>query len=375
MEQKQSTMEGLEVNMLSTLPRAEFWQGKNVLLTGHTGFKGSWLWYWLELLGANVSGLALEPNTQPSLFHLLNPQPHPSQHHIVDIQDAKRTAAVIKAVNPEIILHLAAQPLVRLSYQDPLGTFNTNVMGTANVLEAARSCANLKAIVAITTDKVYENKEWVHPYRESDPLGGYDPYSASKAACEIVISSYRRSFFLDKGVQLVSARAGNVIGGGDWSVDRIIPDAVRAWSTGQALSVRRPAAIRPWQHVIEPLCGYLLLAEKAYANQNHQMEAAWNFGPNTHEAGSVRQVIELAQKAFGTGDVIWGDGHEGPHEAGLLLLDASLSRTYLKQQAVFSLSQTVSMTLDWYRDWIAGANAQDLCQRDLLAYQTACQND
>lgn len=359
--------------MRSALPNPDFWRGKQVLLTGHTGFKGSWLLHWLNLLGANVTGLALAPNTQPNLFDLLNPSP--SQHHVVDIQDAKRTAQVIQSVNPDIILHLAAQPLVRLSYQDPIGTFNANVMGTAHVLEAARFCSNLKAIVAITTDKVYENREWVHPYRESDPLGGYDPYSASKAACEIVISSYRRSFFLNQGVQLVSARAGNVIGGGDWSADRIIPDAVKAWSNGQALSVRRPAAVRPWQHVIEPLCGYLLLAEKAYQNTSNSLEAAWNFGPNTHEAGSVRQVIELAQKAFGKGQVTWGDGNEGPHEAGLLLLDASLSRTHLSQQAVFNLAQTVTMTLDWYRNFMAGASAQALCLSDIQAYQTACQND
>lgn len=358
--------------MSSHLPNPEFWQGKRVLLTGHTGFKGSWLLQWLQAMGAQVSGLALPPDTSPNLFSLADLSAL-CEHHEVDIRDAAATARAVTRANPDIVLHLAAQPLVRASYQDPIGTFSANVMGTAHVLDALRSCANVRSIVAITTDKVYENREWFNPYRETDALGGYDPYSASKAASEIVISSYRRSFFADKGVALVSARAGNVIGGGDWCADRIIPDAVRAWQAGTALSVRRPQAVRPWQHVLEPLCGYLLLAEKAWESSttNTPIEPAWNFGPNTHESASVRQVIEIAQQAFGQGQVRWGDGTEGPHEAGLLMLDASLARAQLGLRSVFPLQQAVGMTLHWYRDLAQGLAARSLCERDIAAYVSA----
>jgi CDP-glucose 4,6-dehydratase len=363
-------LEGVGVS--SRLPNPAFWQGKRVLLTGHTGFKGSWLLQWLHAMGAQVTGLALAPDTTPNLFTLAD-LAQLCDHHVVDICDPIATRQVITQANPEIVLHLAAQPLVRASYQDPIGTFSANVMGTAHVLDAIRACPDVRSIVAITTDKVYENREWFNPYRETDALGGYDPYSASKAACEIVISSYRRSFFADKGVALVSARAGNVIGGGDWCADRIIPDAVRAWQSGAALSVRRPQAVRPWQHVLEPLCGYLLLAEKAYdsSSQNIGIEPAWNFGPNTHESASVRQVIEIAQQAFGKGEVQWGDGTEGPHEAGLLMLDASLARAQLGLRSVFPLQQAVSMTLHWYRDLAQGQSAKALCERDIAAYQAA----
>jgi CDP-glucose 4,6-dehydratase len=360
-------MEG--VGVTSRLPDPGFWRGKRVLVTGHTGFKGSWLVQWLHSMGAQVTGLAQEPDTQPNLFTLAQLDQSVA-HHVVDIRQAASTAQAVKHADPEIVLHLAAQPLVRASYLDPLATFSANVMGTAHVLDALRHCPDVRSIVVVTTDKVYENREWNNPYRENDPLGGYDPYSASKAAAEVVTSSYRRSFFADKGVAVVTARAGNVIGGGDWCADRIIPDAVRAWQVGSALSVRRPQSVRPWQHVIEPLCGYLLLAEHAWhhAGQQDQLDTAWNFGPNTHESATVREVIQLAQAAYGKGEVQWGDGHEGPHEAGLLMLDASLARAKLGLHSVFNLSQAVTMSLRWYRDLQGGAQARALCERDIAAY-------
>jgi CDP-glucose 4,6-dehydratase len=261
---------------------------------------------------------------------------------------------------------LAAQALVRESYADPLGTFASNIMGTANVLDALRACDAVRSIVAVTTDKVYANQEWVWPYRETDRLGGHDPYSASKAGVEIVVSSYRSSFFAAKGVALATARAGNVIGGGDWSADRIIPDAVRAWLADQPLQVRRPQAVRPWQHVIEPLNAYLVLAERLWHDAT--LAQAWNFGPATHEAATVRDVVGLAQTAFGRGQVQWGDGLEGPHEAGLLTLDTSLAKSRLGVQSVFPLAQAIGMTMHWYRDFSAGADAAQLCQRDIAQY-------
>ncbi|MFY8051770.1 MAG: CDP-glucose 4,6-dehydratase, partial [Armatimonadaceae bacterium] len=261
-----------------------FWNGKRVVITGHTGFKGSWLTLWLSQLGAKVTGIALEPCTTPSIFNEANIA-ECCDHHVCDIRDAAKTASLIKAANPEIIFHLAAQPLVRLSYREPLETFASNVMGTANVLNALRECPDCRTAVMITTDKVYHNREWAWPYREDDTLGGHDPYSASKAACEIVINSFRQSFLNDAGVAVASVRAGNVIGGGDWSEDRLIPDAVRAWTSGQTLSIRRPDSVRPWQHVLEPLRGYIELAEKLH--ETPSLAGAYNFGPRTHMAATV----------------------------------------------------------------------------------------
>lgn len=356
---------GLSATRTSQLPSASFWHGKRVLLTGHTGFKGAWLAQWLASMGAEVAAVALSPNTEPNLFTRAKVSDHLASH-MADIRDAQKIAAIVQQVQPEIVLHLAAQALVRESYADPLGTFASNIMGTANVLEALRGCDSVRSIVAVTTDKVYANQEWSWPYRENDRLGGHDPYSASKAGAEIVAASYRSSFFAARGVVLATARAGNVIGGGDWSADRIIPDAVRAWLSDQPLQVRRPQAVRPWQHVIEPLCAYLVLAERAWDDAT--LAQAWNFGPQTHEAATVRDVVGMAQTAFGRGQVQWGDGLGGPHEAGLLMLDTSLARSKLGVQSVFPLSEAVGMTMRWYRDFSDGTDAAVLCQRDIAQY-------
>jgi CDP-glucose 4,6-dehydratase len=349
----------------TALPSAGFWSGKRVLLTGHTGFKGAWLAQWLVSMGAKVTAVALKPNTEPNVFTLAKVSDH-LEHHVLDICDATKMAAIVQQVRPEIVLHLAAQALVRESYSDPLRTFAVNVMGTANVLDALRQCDSVRSIVVVTTDKVYANQEWIWPYRETDRLGGHDPYSASKAGTEIVVASYRSSFFESTGVNLATARAGNVIGGGDWSADRIIPDAVRAWSANETLQVRRPQAVRPWQHVIEPLCAYLVLAERAWSDAS--TARAWNFGPQTHEAATVREVVGMAQAAFGQGQVQWGDGKDGPHEAGLLMLDTSLAKSQLGVQSVFALKDAIGMTMRWYRDLQAGQSAADLCARDIAQF-------
>ncbi len=336
-----------------------------MLLTGHTGFKGAWLAQWLVAMGANVTAVALKPNTEPNIFTLAKVSTHLA-HHELDICDAPKLAAIVRQVQPEIVLHLAAQALVRESYSDPLRTFSVNVMGTANVLDALRHCDSVRSIVVVTTDKVYANQEWPWPYRETDRLGGHDPYSASKAGTEIVVASYRASYFAAKCVTVATARAGNVIGGGDWSADRIIPDAVRAWSANETLQVRRPQAVRPWQHVIEPLCAYLVLAERAWSDKS--VAQAWNFGPQTHEAATVREVVGMAQVAFGHGQVQWGDGKEGPHEAGLLTLDTSLAKSQLGVQSVFPLKDGIGMTMRWYRDLQAGQTAAELCERDIAYF-------
>jgi len=349
-------------------PNPSFWGGKRVLLTGHTGFKGSWLAFWLNRLGAEITGVSLVPATQPNLYELANVEVG-IQSVIQDIRDPQALARIARQANPDIVLHLAAQPLVRASYRDPLGTFSTNVQGTANLLDALRGLDAPRVVIAITTDKVYRNLEQAFPFRETDPLGGRDPYSASKAAAELVVDCYRDAFFSQKPVAVASARAGNVIGGGDWSEDRLIPDAVRAWSTHRPLQVRRPEAIRPWQHVLEPLSAYLHLAERLWLDP--ALAGAYNFGPPTHEAASVRQVIEHARIAYGQGEVIWGDGSEGPHEAGWLTLETSKARTQLGIEPRWTLSQAVERTLHWYRDLAAGTSAQDLCLTDLNAYATS----
>lgn len=349
----------------SALPNPGFWAGKRVLLTGHTGFKGAWLSLWLNRLGADVTGISLPPETQPNLFTLARPDLAAS--HFQDIRDAAKLAELVRAASPEIILHLGAQALVRPSYQDPLGTFATNVLGTANLLEAVRSVEPARVVVAITTDKVYRNLEHAFPYRETDHLGGHDPYSASKAACEIVISSYRDSFLSEKGVAVASARAGNVIGGGDWSADRLLPDAVRAWQSGKVLHVRRPEAKRPWQHVLEPLSAYLVLAERLWSDPS--LADAFNFGPVSHEAAPVRQVIEIARASYGHGDVQYGDGTEGPHEAGWLALETAKARHILDIEPRWSLTEAVDRTMKWYRAHRDGADARALCETEIAEYE------
>lgn len=346
----------------------KFWHGKRILLTGHTGFKGAWMALWLHRLGAQVTGISLPSATTPNLFSLASIQAI-TDSHFCDIRDAAAIAALINKAQPEIVFHLAAQALVHASYRDPLTTFATNIQGTANVLDALRPLDSVRAVVAVTTDKVYKNLEQPYPYRETDTLGGHDPYSASKAAAEIVIASYRDSYLNEKGIVVASARAGNVIGGGDWSEDRLIPDTIRAWNANQPLQIRRPQAIRPWQHVLEPLAGYIKLAEQLW--QQPAVAGAYNFGPETHEAATVREVVQLAQSAYGMGQVSWGDGSEGPHEAGWLALEIAKARTVLGVKPRWSLVESVQRTVHWYRQQHDGADACALCEADIAAYEAA----
>lgn len=362
---RQGAMEDLAMSVLLN-PSPGFWKGKRILLTGHTGFKGGWLAFWLRRLGAEVTGISLPPATTPNLFMLARIEAL-GQSHYCDIRDATKVAALIRISQPEIVFHLAAQPLVRASYRDPLVTFATNIQGTANVLDALRPLDSVRAVVAVTTDKVYKNLEQPYPYRESDALGGHDPYSASKAAAEIVIASYRDAYFAGRGVALASARAGNVIGGGDWSEDRLIPDAVRAWSGAQPLHVRRPEAIRPWQHVLEPLAAYIRLAEMLW--RQPALAGAYNFGPETHHAATVREVVQLAQAAYGKGEVIWGDGSEGLHEAGWLALEVAKARAELGVIPRWTLHEAIPRTMHWYRRQLDGADACAACEADIAAYE------
>jgi CDP-glucose 4,6-dehydratase len=348
------------------VPAADFWRGKRVLLTGHTGFKGGWLALWLQGLGAHVTGIALPPDSTPNLFQLARVGDG-MEGRFADIRDAASLSAIIRPARPEIVLHLAAQPLVRASYREPLETFATNVMGTAHVLNALRGVDSLRVAVMVTTDKVYQNREWPYPYRESDALGGHDPYSASKAASEIVIACYRDAFLATQGVAVASARAGNVIGGGDWSQDRLIPDAVRAWQSGQVLAIRRPQSIRPWQHVLEPLAGYLTLARKLW--DEPALAGAYNFGPQSGEAATVRDVVELARSAYGGGEVHFGDDSAGPHEAGWLALETAKARNALGLVPKWALAEAVNRTMAWYRAQQQGADARRLCEAEIAAYE------
>ncbi len=344
-----------------------FWRDQRVLLTGHTGFKGGWLTLWLQGLGARVTGVALPPTTTPNLFELARVSEGIASH-IVDIRDAAALRRIVHKALPQVVLHLAAQPLVRASYRAPLETFASNVMGTAHLLDALRGLDSVRVAVMVTTDKVYRNPEQAVPCREDDALGGYDPYSASKAASEIVIASYRDAFLAAQGVAVASARAGNVIGGGDWSEDRLIPDAVRAWQSGQTLVIRRPQAVRPWQHVLEPLAAYLTLAQKLWMQP--ALAGAYNFGPDAHAAASVRHVVELARAAYGRGEMHYGDSTTGPHEAHWLTLETSKARAALHIIPQWHLAESVNRTMNWYRAQHHGADARQLCETEIAAYES-----
>lgn len=360
---RQGAMENLA---LTGATSALFWREKRVLLTGHTGFKGSWLTLWLHRLGAKVTGIALPPLTEPNLFTEAKIEAL-CESHLCDIRDPLALADLIQAAQPEVVFHLAAQPLVRAGYREPLATFETNVMGTTYVLDALRGLDSARVAVMVTTDKVYRDNDSPRHYREGDPLGGRDPYSASKAASEIVIASYREAFLATQGVAVASARAGNVIGGGDWSADRLIPDAIRAWQAGQVLQVRRPLAVRPWQHVLEPLFGYLTLAQRLW-EQSAPAEA-YNFGPDASAAVSVGEVIELARRAFGRGQVKYGDGTDGPYESAWLALDASKAQAALGIAPILSLAQAVDQTMAWYCAQGKGADARQLCLADISEFE------
>lgn len=348
------------------MPDPTFWRGKHVLLTGHTGFKGAWLALWLTHLGAEVTGVALAPESAPNLFDLAGLGGAMHRSHVCDIRDAQALAALVRQTRPQIVLHLAAQALVRAGYRDPLQTFSTNTMGTAHLLDALRGLADVRVAVMVTTDKVYRNLEHPYPYREDDTLGGHDPYSASKAASELIIASYRDAFLSQQGVAVASARAGNVIGGGDWAQDRLIPDCVRAWQAGQTVLIRRPDAIRPWQHVLEPLAGYLRLAEALW--QEPGLAGAYNLGPSTEEAATVKSVIEMARGPCAMGDVSYENDSNAPHEAGWLALETAKARTRLGVLPRWTLPEAVRRTMAWYEAQHAGADARALCEADIAAY-------
>lgn len=349
-------------------PNPDFWRGRRVLVTGQSGFKGAWLSFWLSRMGAHVSGMSLQPATNPNLFSLLGLESS-VENNWLDIRDEKIVREAFERFQPEVVLHLAAQALVRPSYSAPVHTFSTNIIGTLNILEAARKTASVRSIVAVTTDKVYQNHEKGLPFEESDPLGGHDPYSASKAGAEMVISSYRKSFFEFAGIGLASARAGNVIGGGDWSLDRILPDAVRAWSTGRPLVVRNPQATRPWQHVLEPLAGYLSLAEHIFAQPQSAQD--FNFGPDSSGVATVKNVVTQAQSSFGGGNIEWGALPDGLHEAQALTLNNTKAKRILAIHPVWNLETAVYRTMNWYRLQNSGQRALDLCAQDLQAYLAA----
>lgn len=346
MEQKSGTLENMEINQLF----GGVYKGKKVLVTGHTGFKGSWLSYWLHNMGAQVYGIALEAETEPAHFNLLGFSCHSI---ILDINDKDKLAKKIKEIGPEIIFHLAAQPLVRLSYEKPIETLMTNIMGTAHILDVARNTDNLKAVVIITSDKCYYNKEWVWGYRENEALGGKDPYSASKGCAEIISAAYRNSYFnpsdYGKGhnVLIASARAGNVIGGGDWASDRIVPDMIKAASKGETLYLRYPGATRPWQHVLEPLSGYLCLGWQLLQG-NKEYAEGWNFGPDQSNNISVLELVKAAGKIWD--NIIFDFNHEPqPYEAGFLMLDSSKAKKNLKWDPVWDFEKTLTHTIQWYK--------------------------
>lgn len=325
-----------------------FWRGKRVVVTGHTGFKGSWLSLWLLDLGARVTGIALNPDTEPALFEQLGLAGE-LEHRILDIRDADALRDAISSVKPDVVFHLAAQPLVRRSYREPLVTWQSNVLGSVHLLEALRGAKQACALVLVTSDKVYENREWELGYRECDPLGGIDPYSASKAATEIAAASWRASFFgAGHPVRIATARAGNVIGGGDWAEERIVPDLVRALIAGRALRVRNPGAVRPWQHVLEPLGGYLVLAQRLYEAPEPRYQDAFNFGPGQE---CDRTVRELVTESLTHWPGRWEDGSGGdaPHEAGRLALSVDRARVRLGWHPRWGFARAVKETIDWYR--------------------------
>lgn len=346
------------------------WQDRRVLVTGHTGFKGAWLCLWLHQLGAQVCGLALDPPTQPSLYESIRVKEVMAADLRLDIRDAEAVRGAVAQVAPEVIFHLAAQPLVNRSYESPIKTYATNVMGTAHVLEAARLAGSVRAIVVVTTDKCYENQEWVYPYREHDRLGGFDPYSNSKACAELIVSAYRSSFLGPQGIAVATARAGNVIGGGDWATGRLIPDCVRAFQAGVPLKLRYPQAVRPWQHVLEPLSGYLRLAEALLGDRAMEFCEAWNFGPDAVDTVTVGEVAKLAAEIWG-GTVEIAKADPDYHEAGLLQLDSSKARSRLQWKPRWSLDQAIQSTILWYRAHRDGQEMQRVTQVQISEFASA----
>ena len=345
-----------------------FWKGRKVFLTGHTGFKGSWLSLWLKQLGAHVTGYALEAPTVPAIFEVAKARETLQKSIHGDICDIDTFKKSMQEASPEIVIHMAAQSLVRDSYTDPVRTYNTNVMGTVHMLEAARSTSSVKAILNITTDKCYENNEWVWGYRENEPMGGHDPYSNSKGCAELVSSSYRRSFLQDSKIALATARAGNVIGGGDWAKDRIVPDAMHAFINNKPLLVRNPLATRPWQHVLEPLSGYLLLCQQLI-EQPKEFDQGWNFGPNDEDAQPVATLADIMVKSWGENAQWQLDEGAHPHEARDLKLDCSKAKTLLKWNPIWNLDRALSETVQWYKAWHNNEDMHKFTLRQIENYQ------
>ena len=352
-------MEGMGVN-------PEFWQDKHVFLTGHTGFKGGWLSLWLQSMGARVYGYALTPPTETNLFTVADIAKGMSHSTIGDIRNAEKLRQAIQVAKPDIVFHLAAQPLVRYSYEHPVETYEVNVMGTVNMLEAVRVTPSVKAVVNVTTDKCYENREWEWGYRENEALGGFDPYSSSKGCAELITSAYRQSFMEQAEISLASARAGNVIGGGDWASERLIPDFLRAMDAGETLIIRSPKSIRPWQHVLEPLSGYLMLAERLYIHGDAFAEA-WNFGPKDDDARSVSWIVECMCKM--REDVKWKcEPTSQLHEANYLKLDSSKAKLKLDWQPRWSLKLALQKTLEWHECWRKGSDMQEITLKQIAEY-------
>ncbi len=343
----------------------EFWHEKRVFVTGHTGFKGGWISLWLSSLGAQVKGYALSPPTSPSLFNEAEVS-KVIDSQIGDIRDQSTLHESMTVFNPDILIHMAAQPLVRYSYDTPIETYEVNVIGTAKVLEVSRSCVNLKAIVNITTDKCYENDGRSEGYKEDDPMGGYDPYSSSKGCAELIASSYRRSFLQEQGVGIASVRAGNVIGGGDWADDRLIPDILKSFEKNESVIIRNPKATRPWQHVLEPLSGYLILAEKLYKNQDKYAEG-WNFGPNEKDIKPVDWILDKMISKWP--DSNWKlDRNSNPHEAGFLKLDISKAKSRLGWSPIWKLEHTLDKIISWQRSWLNEEDMQIVCLAEINEY-------
>jgi CDP-glucose 4,6-dehydratase len=353
------------------LIKPEFWKGKKVFITGHTGFKGSWLCLWLHALGAEVAGYALEPPTRPSLFELCGID-RLVRTTTADIRDGASLTKALASHGPEIVVHMAAQPLVRGSYTIPVETYAVNVMGTVNLLEAVRSCRTVKAVINVTTDKCYENREWVWGYRENEPLGGYDPYSSSKACSELVTSAYRNSYFnpadhARHGVAVASARAGNVIGGGDWASDRLIPDCIRAILKNEQVRIRNPHAIRPWQHVLEPICGYLMLAERLVSDGD-RYAGPWNFGPEESDAKPVEWLVQRLCARWG-GEASYAiDRGQHPHEAHYLKLDCSKAKAELGWRPKWDLEQAIDGIVEWTKEYKNKSDVQKICLNQIAEY-------
>jgi len=346
-----------------------FWKGRRVFVTGHTGFKGSWLCLWLHELGAQVKGFALEPPTTPSLFNEARVA-ELVESEIGDIRDLERVTQGIHDFQPDILIHMAAQPLVRYSYDAPIETYAVNVLGTAHVLEAAKTCGSIKSVVSITTDKCYENKEWVWAYRENEPMGGHDPYSSSKGCAELVTASYRRSYYEEKGIGLASARAGNVVGGGDWALDRLIPDILRAFEKDQPVVIRSPNAVRPWQHVLEPLSGYLALAQCLYEKPDDFAEG-WNFGPNEEDAKPVSWILDRIVDAWPGSSWQLDQASNNPHEANYLKLDISKAKSKLDWQPTWDLKHTLEKIVKWHRAWLSSDDMQVFSKNEINEFMNS----